>query len=123
PAARGARAPAAPSVGGRKALGVAERGAGGRRGGPRLFSELTSTIDVDLDSGRVSLEEALSRLTSPERDDRSAAAEAVTRALEPGLRTRAFVFNTLLADKAVDDRLRKYPDWIASMNLANEASA
>ena len=103
-------------------LVITEKAVTGRSAWTRLFSELTSTIEVDLDGGRVSLEEALSRLTSPERDDRRAAAEAVTQALEPGLRTRAFVFNTLLADKAVDDRLRKYPDWIASMNLANEAS-
>ena len=41
---------------------------------------------------------------------------------QPGLRTRAFVFNTLLADKMVDDRLRSYPHWLASRNLANEAS-
>src|SRR4029450_9430859 len=49
-------------------------------------------------------------------------AEAVNAALEPGLRTRAYVFNTLLLDKSVDDRLRSYPSWLASRNLANEAS-
>ena len=103
-------------------LVLTEKAVTGRSAWTRLFSELTSTIEVDLDDRRVSLEEALSRLTSPERADRRAAAEAVTKALEPGLRTRAFVFNTLLADKAVDDRLRTYRDWIASMNLANEAS-
>jgi oligoendopeptidase F len=103
-------------------LVMTEKAVTGRSAWTRLFSELTSTIEVDLGGGRVSLEEALSRLSSPDRDDRRSAAEAVTQALEPGLRTRAFVFNTLLADKAVDDRLRKYPDWIASMNLANEAS-
>ncbi len=103
-------------------LVMTEKAVTGRSAWSRLFSELTSTIDVDLDGGQVSLEEALSRLGSPDRSARRAAADAVTEALEPGLRTRAFVFNTLLADKAVDDRLRKYPDWIASMNLANEAS-
>jgi len=46
----------------------------------------------------------------------------VTAALAPGLRTRAYLFNTLLADKSVDDRLRGYPHWLASRNLANEAS-
>jgi Oligoendopeptidase F len=46
----------------------------------------------------------------------------VTAGLAPGLRTRAYVFNTLLADKAVDDRLRRFPSWIASRNLGNEAS-
>jgi oligoendopeptidase F len=88
----------------------------------RLFSELTSAITVDLDGTAVSLEQGLSQLMSPERDVRRAAAEAVTAGLEPGLRTRAFVFNTLLVDKATDDRLRSYPSWIASRNLANEAS-
>jgi oligoendopeptidase F len=103
-------------------LVMTEKAVTGRSAWSRLFSELTSTITVDLDGGRVSLEEALSRLSSPARGERRAAAESVTAALEPGLRTRAFVFNTLLADKAVDDRLRKYPDWLASRNLDNEAS-
>jgi oligoendopeptidase F len=103
-------------------LVMTEKAVTGRSAWSRLFSELTSTIAVDLDGGRVSLESALSRLSSPDRSERRTAAEAVTDALEPGLRTRAFVFNTLLADKAVDDRLRKYPHWLASMNLDNEAS-
>src|SRR5262249_41959377 len=38
------------------------------------------------------------------------------------LRTRAYVFNTLLQDKSIKDRLRAYPSWIASRNLSNEAS-
>jgi oligoendopeptidase F len=88
----------------------------------RLFSELTSAITVDLDGTEVSLEQGLSQLMSPERDARRGAAEAVTDALEPGLRTRAFVFNTLLVDKSVDDRLRQFPHWLASRNLSNEAS-
>jgi oligoendopeptidase F len=88
----------------------------------RLFSELSSAITVDLDGNSASLEEGLSRLMSPDRETRATAAAAVTAGLEPGLRTRAFVFNTLLVDKSVDDRLRHYPSWIASRNLANEAS-
>jgi oligoendopeptidase F len=103
-------------------LVMTEKAVTGRSAWNRLFSELTSTIAVDLDGGRISLDEALSRLTSPDRDERRRSAEAVTAALEPGLRTRAFVFNTLLADKATDDRLRKYSHWLASMNLDNEAS-
>ena len=53
---------------------------------------------------------------------RRGTAEAVTEALEPGLRTRAYVFNTLLQDKAIGDRLRELPDWLATRNLSNEAS-
>ena len=70
----------------------------------------------------VGLDVALSRLALADRDVRRTAAEAVTAALAPGLRTRAYLFNTLLADKATDDRLRRYPHWLAARNLANEAS-
>ncbi|MEA2224829.1 MAG: oligoendopeptidase, partial [Solirubrobacteraceae bacterium] len=44
------------------------------------------------------LDVALSRLMSPDREVRHTTAEAVSAALEPGLRTRASVFNTLLLD-------------------------
>jgi oligoendopeptidase F len=90
----------------------------------RLFEEQAAAIEVALPGGDgpVPLEVALARLFSPERDVRRATAEAVTAALQPGLRVRAYVLNTLLADKMVDDRLRSYPHWLASRNLANEAS-
>ncbi len=90
----------------------------------RLFEELISAIEVELPSepAKVPLDVALSRLSLADRDVRRTAAEAVTAALAPGLRTRAFLFNTLLADKGVDDRLRRYPHWLAARNLANEAS-
>ncbi len=88
----------------------------------RLFGELTSAITLDLEGETVALEHGLSRLSSPDRAQRAAAAAAVTEGLAPGLRTRAFVFNTLLADKASTDRLRSHGRWIESRNLANEAS-
>ena len=104
----------------------------------RLFTEQVSAVEVALPGieeqasregagwpapdRSVPLEEALSRLQHPDRAVREQAAEAVTGALRPGLRTRAYVFNTLLADKATKDRLRDYPHWLASRNLANEAS-
>ena len=101
---------------------MAEKSVTGRGAWTRLFSEVTAAIRVQLDDGETSLEVALSRLQSPDRETRRSTAEAVTAALEPGLRTRGFIFNTLLHDKAVDDRLRAYPSWIASRNLSNEAS-
>ena len=96
----------------------------GRGAWTRLFDELTSALRVDLEGEDepVSLDIALSRLFHPDRDERRKTAEAVTAALEPGLRTRAYVFNTLLQDKAIKDRLRSYPNWLAARNLSNEAS-
>jgi len=90
----------------------------------RLFEEQAAAIEVTLPGAEepVALEIALAHLFSPDRDARRGAAEAVTEALQPGLRVRGYVLNTLLAEKMVDDRLRSYPHWLASRNLANEAS-
>jgi len=101
---------------------LGEKAVTGRTAWTRLFDELTSAVRVRVGGEEGGLEQGLAMLASPDRDTRRAAAEAVTEGLAPGLRTRAFVFNTLLADKSVDDRLRRYPTWVASMNLANEAS-
>lgn len=99
----------------------------GRSAWIRLFTEQTSAIEVELpgDDGStesVSLDAALSRLMHPDRDTRRTAAAAVSAGLQPGLRTRAYVFNTLLADRRIQDDLRGYPSWISSWNLSNEAS-
>ena len=88
----------------------------------RLFGELASALRVTVDGEEASLELALSRLLAADRDQRRTAAEAVSEALEPGLRTRVFIYNTLIYDKSVDDRLRSFPHWLASRNLSNEAS-
>src|SRR6267378_4354602 len=90
----------------------------------RLFTELTSAlkIRIDPDAEPVSLEEALSKLQQPDRELRRRTAEALTEALQSELRTRSYIFNTLLFDKATEDRRRGYPSWIASRNLSNEAS-
>lgn len=101
---------------------LAEKSVSGASAWVRLFDELTSSIDVELDGETVSLEQGLSALADPDREVRRRAAEAVTQGLAPGLRTRAFVFNTLLVDKAVDDRLRHHATWVSSRNLSNEAS-
>ena len=111
---------------------LTEKSVSGGSAWVRLFDELTSAITVELpaplaggpegETATVGLEQGLSMLQHPDREVRRSAAEAVTVGLEPGLRTRAFVFNTLLLDKSVDDRLRRYPSWISERNLANEAS-
>ena len=108
---------------------LAEKALTGASAWTRLFEELSSAIEVQLPAAEdgqagqtVALDVALSRLALADRDVRASTAQAVTEALAPGLRTRAFLFNTLLADKATDDRLRSYPHWLAARNLANEAS-
>jgi oligoendopeptidase F len=103
---------------------LAEKSISGNSAWARLFSEQVSSLQVTLPEhdDPVPLDAALARLMSSDRDVRRTSAEAVTAALEPGLRTRAYIFNTLLHDKAVDDRLRHYDNWLAARNLSNEAS-
>jgi len=103
-------------------LVLTEKSLTGASAWSRLFEEQTSGLQVQLPGEEVPLDVALSRLTSPDREVRRVSAEAVTAALAPGLRTRGYIMNTLLLDKAVDDRLRRYPNWLAARNLANEVS-
>ena len=101
---------------------LAEKAIASQASWARLFGELMAAMRVELDGEELTLDVALSRLQGPDRDARQRCAEAVSSALEPGLRTRAFIYNTLVYDKAVEDRLRSYPHWLAVRNLENEAS-
>ena len=101
---------------------VTEKTVSGVSAWSRLYEEQLGALRVALDGEDVSLETAMSRLYDPERATRRTAAEAITEALGPGLRTRTFVFNTILLDKSIDDRMRGYPTWITARNLANETT-
>ncbi len=101
---------------------VTEKSVSGVSAWSRLYEEQLGALRVSLDGDEVSLETAMARLYDTERERRKTAAEAITEALGPGLRTRTFVFNTILLDKSIDDRLRGYPTWISSRNLANETT-
>ena len=101
---------------------VTEKTVSGSSAWSRLYEELLGALRVTIDGEELSLEPAMARLYDPDRGVRRTAAEAITDALVPGLRTRTFVFNTVLHDKSIDDRLRGYPTWISSRNLANETT-
>ena len=88
----------------------------------RLHEELLGAIRVQLDGQEIGMEDALARLYSGDREERRRAAEAVTESLQPGLRTRTFVYNTIVVDKSIDDRLRGYETWISSRNLRNDTT-
>jgi oligoendopeptidase F len=99
----------------------------GRRAFSRLFDELVSALRFKLEHAgetrELSEEEVLSLLYAPERELRRAAARALTEGLRTNARPLAFIFNTLVQDKAVDDRLRRFPSALASRHLANEIDA
>ena len=106
---------------------LTEKSVTGESAWGRLFDELSSALQATVEmpdgtTATVPLLQCLSMLQHPDRTVRQRAHAAVNVGLQPGLRTRAFVFNTLLNDKSVDDRLRSFPSWISSRNLANDAS-
>ncbi len=65
-------------------------------------------------------EELLSDLYNPAREIRQKAASDLTNGLKANGLVLTHVFNTILATKMIDDRLRQYPGWLSSMNLHNE---
>jgi len=88
----------------------------------RLFGELCSAIRVNVEGKELPLDQALNLLREPDRALRAKASGAVTAALRQDIRTRGYIFNVILQEKAIDDRLRRFPSWISSRNLANETS-
>ena len=65
-------------------------------------------------------EEVLTDLYAASRRVRRRAARELTAGLKSQLHVLTHIFNTILADKMIDDRLRRYGSWVSSMNLYNE---
>jgi oligoendopeptidase F len=94
----------------------------GERAFHRLFEEILggARFQVEGESGDLGEEEVLSLLYDPDREKRRNAARGLSTGLRQHSRILAFIFNTLVQDKAVRDRLRRYRNPIDSRNLANE---
>jgi len=99
---------------------LSEKAVTGRNAWDRFFDEVQGAARFDLDGEKLTRDQVLSKLYSPDGDLRKRAAAVITAGLRDMQRTTTYIFNTILADKASDDRLRKYPTWISARNLANE---
>ena len=101
---------------------LAETNVTGRSAWTRFFSETIGAMRFDFDGEELTQQLILSKLYETDRDTRRRAALSFTEGLETHQRTLAFIFNTLLAEKASLDRMRGYPHWIKSRNLSNEVT-
>ena len=105
---------------------VAEKGVTGLSAFRRLFDEITSSsqfeIEVDGVLKRMTQSEALSLLYHPDRDTRKEAHRGFTQGLEKTSHLATFILNTTVKDHAVDCRLRHYTNPAAVRHLANEIS-
>ena len=99
---------------------AAEKSITGAGAWTRFFDESLGAATFELRGETLSEQEVLSKMHDPDRSLRRDAAMSLTEGLEKHLRPLTFVFNTLLADKASEDRMRSYPRWISSRNLSNE---
>ncbi len=99
---------------------LSEKSVTGRSAWNRYFDETMGAARFDLDGESLTQQHILTKLYEPDRDLRRRAALGFTEGLQEHLRTLTYVFNTILADKASEDRLRDYDHWLASRNLSNE---
>jgi oligoendopeptidase F len=87
---------------------------------PRLFDETLAALRVPAGKERLTLSEALNRLSDPKPVRRKAAADGLSGALAERVPTLALVLNTVAADKAMEDRWRGFKRPADSRHLGNE---
>ena len=98
---------------------LAEKEPSGASAWGSLFEKMLSQLKFGEKKSTQS--EVLSRLYSPDRETRKHAAHHLSQGLRTILIPLTHIFNTILFDKSIDDRLRQYPHWLSSRNLSNEA--
>ncbi len=90
----------------------------------RLFDETLArarfTCEQDGEAREMSEEEILSLLYHPDRATRKAAADGLTEGLDQMAPLLCYIFNTIVADHASDDKIRHYQGPMDARNLANE---
>jgi len=93
----------------------------------RLFDETVSGIEFTMtlngETQTLTEPEILHKLRDPDRAVRQAAAAGLTEGLARNSHVLTFVMNTLLLDKATEDRLRGYKDPAESRHISNELDA
>ncbi len=85
----------------------------------RLFEETVAGLRFPMNGEKLTCEEALHRLSDPDRDTRRRAGKALGTVLGENARTFALILNTLIKDKEIEDRWRGFERPISSRNLAN----
>ena len=101
---------------------LAEKAVTGRGAWNRFFDETLGAMRFDLHGEKLTQQKILAKLHESDRRERKAAALAFTDGLAENQHPLTYVFNTILADKASSDRIRHYPHWLSSRNMANEVS-
>ncbi len=86
----------------------------------RLFEETLAGLRFPVDGEDLTLSGALNKLSEPDRELRKRAAKAVGKGLGDNIKLFSLTYNTLVKDKAIDDKSRGYPRPVSYRNLANQ---
>ncbi|MCC6893344.1 MAG: M3 family oligoendopeptidase [Anaerolineae bacterium] len=100
---------------------LVEKSVTGSSAWTRFFTQLIAAIRLDFDGQKLTMTQVLTKLHDADRETRRKAAESITAGLKDKAMELTYIFNVLAADKASDDKRRKYPTWVSSRNLANKA--
>ncbi|KAF0188458.1 MAG: oligoendopeptidase [Desulfobulbaceae bacterium] len=90
----------------------------GRTAWNTLFDKVISGLRFG--DGQRTEEEVLTDLYEQDREVRRQAADELTSGLQSQGHVLTHIFNTLAADKMIEDRLRRHENWVHAMNLENE---
>lgn len=98
---------------------------GGRAFG-RLFTEVNGRtkyrIELDGETKEIEQSELLAHFYDPDRETRRKAAAALTEGLQKNAHIVTYIFNTLLLEKSIKDRLRGFAYPEEARHLGNEVS-
>ncbi len=97
---------------------LAEKSPAGSSAWEALFDKMLGRLRFG--EKEKSQSEVLAGLYSADREERKGAAAELSDGLQTLLLPLTHIFNTVLLDKSIDDRLREYPHWLSSRNLDNE---
>ncbi len=91
----------------------------GRASWVRLFDETIADIRFDIDGEQLSLEKTLHLLSEPDTSKRRTAAKVLGQGFEKQKNLFALITNTLVKDKEIDDKWRKFARPDSSRHLSN----
>ena len=98
----------------------------GQKAFSRLFDEVVNNIEFRVrlsgKTEKLNQSRTLSLLYDPDRKKRKAAWGGLTRGLTGNSHVLTYIFNTLVNDHSINDRLRSYEDPMSARHLSNEIS-
>jgi oligoendopeptidase F len=96
-----------------------EKSVTGRAAWVRLFDETIAAMRIPVGEERLTVSDALNRLSDKDRARRAAAAAGISAALAEKARLFALITNVLAKDKEIEDGWRRYPRPTSARNRAN----